>query len=172
MADDLRAFAKWTTGGSWPSAPCPTCKIGDLHLSRGSGGESGLTIVQSGESARNSDSPDWDPTWLVGGFHGVLICTRSHCLERVIVTGDWATDMDEDGDWTDFYRLRFAWPALPLMDAPAGTPKKVIERIEEASRVVWADPASAANGLRRAVEEVLNHRRVRKTTLTATRLRP
>jgi hypothetical protein len=124
-----------------------------------------MTTVLTAESARLRDHPGWDPDWLIGGFHGVLVCTRPQCEERVIVAGEYHTDVSDDPNeqYTDYYRLRFAWPAIPLMIPPAATPQAVLDRLEEASRVVWADPGSAANALRRCVEAVLDHQKVKKT---------
>lgn len=165
VADDLRAFDKPFEDTKWPSAPCPTCKVGNLHVSRGADGAAVMSTVKSGASERATDRQTWDgdPFDFRGMFHGLLVCARPQCEERVVVAGEWTTDVDDYGHYTAYLLLRFAIPAIPLMTAPPGTPEKVTLRIEEASRVVWADPASAANGLRRAVEVVLDHQKVRKT---------
>jgi hypothetical protein len=165
VADDLRAFDKPFEGTKWPSAPCPTCKVGNLHVVRTPDGKQVVSTVKSSASARNTDRETWDgdPLDFYGTFHGVLGCARPQCEERVVVAGEWTTDVDDYGNWTAYYLLRFALPAIPLMTAPTSTPEAVVQRIDEASRVVWADPGSAANGLRRAVEAVLDHQKVRKT---------
>lgn len=112
------------------------------------------------------DDPRWEPEWISGFFHGVLYCGRNACREKVVVTGDYFVDSNDYGEPTGFLRLCFAIPALPLATPPKGTPASVLERIDDASRVVWADPASAANGLRRAVEALLDEQKVNKTKLT------
>jgi hypothetical protein len=57
-------------------------------------------------------------------------------------------------------------PAFPLATPPLGTPGDVVAELDSASRVVWADPKSAANGLRRCIEAVLEHQGISKTRLT------
>jgi hypothetical protein len=80
-----------------------------------------------------------------------------------VVVGDWGTEQDDRGGYDNPLRLRFAWPSLPLLNPPAKTPEAVLEHLELASRIVWADPGSAANALRRCVEAVLDQQRVVKT---------
>lgn len=130
-----------------------------------------MSREQSAESSDATSEDDWEPEYWLGVFHGLLVCARPQCRERVVVVGDWGTQGDGRGDYENSMRLRFAWPALPLVDPPAKTPDAVLERLDEASRVVWADPGSAANGLRRCVEAVLDHQRVAKTALTKARKR-
>ncbi|MEV5967840.1 DUF4145 domain-containing protein [Kribbella sp. NPDC051952] len=157
MADDLRAFDGWFNPANWPVSTCPTCKLGQLML------KDPVTIIEGTQSKNARDHEDWDPDWINGYFQGVLRCGRSGCGEIVLATGEWAVTWDPNGQYSDVLRLRFAIPALPLAVPPTGTPLEVIDRIDEASRVVWSDPASAANGLRRAVESLLDAQKVRKT---------
>lgn len=53
------------------------------------------------------------------------------------------------------------------MKIPDRCPNEVRERIEEAARLIWADPASAANRLRSAIEELLTAQKVPRTRLVA-----
>ncbi|MFE9726878.1 DUF4145 domain-containing protein [Streptomyces sp. NPDC005794] len=48
-------------------------------------------------------------------------------------------------------------PELPLVENFGSCPQMVRERIESASTVLWADPSSAANRLRSAVEALMDH---------------
>lgn len=160
MADDLRAFDGWFNLNEWPSAPCPVCKLGDLHPSQGS-----VTTVTTTSYDWHRDDEEWEPDWKHGFFYGILHCGRSVCREKVIVSGEY--QVTEKGSWeyVDELRLRFAIPAFPLIIPPVGMPEAVLEGIDAASRSVWADPAGAANGLRRAVEAVLDDQKVHKTQI-------
>ena len=159
MADDLRAFDSWFDLNEWPSGPCPVCKLGDLHPSAGS-----ITTVTTTSYDWHEDDEAWEPEWKHGFFHGILYCGRSACREKVIVSGEYRVTMIKLWEkYIDELRLRFAIPALPLVIPPANTPKAALEGIEAASRIVWTDPAGAANGLRRAVEAVLDDQKVHKT---------
>jgi hypothetical protein len=100
---------------------------------------------------------EWEPDWKYGFFYGILYRGRSACREKVIVSGDYRVTMKKLWEeYIDELHLRFAIPALPLVIPPVNTPKAVLEGIDAASRIIWADPAGAANGLRRAVEAVLD----------------
>ena len=159
---DLRAFDSWFSGNEWPSAPCPECKLGDLHIRKGS-----IVTVTTADSDRHRNDSDWEPEWLFGYFHGVIYCTRPVCDEKVVVSGDWRTEWSNTtGNYEDRLRLRYAMPALPLAVPPVKAPSIVVERLKAVSQVVWTDPASAANGLRRCVEALLDHQKVNKTQLT------
>lgn len=165
VADDLRSFDGFFVHDKWPAAPCPTCKQGDLQVGIDSDGRPLMKAVAAAEAARAQAHDNWEPDWLYGVFHGLLVCSRPQCGERVAVAGDYNTsDSDEPGQqYTDYYQLRFALPPIPLMIPPAATPASVIERLELANLVVWADPSSAANALRRCVEAVLDDQKVNKT---------
>lgn len=109
-----------------------------------------------------------DASVLEGHFHGVLKCGFAQCGEHVTVAGDFSVDYDaaEDGHTIEFeyFRLRFATPALILIKPPPGTPPAVIAAIRSASSVLWTDPNAAANRLRVATEELLTAQRVKLTT--------
>jgi len=157
MGDDLRAFDGWFNLNEWPSAPCPVCKVGDLHPSEGS-----VTTVTTTSYDWHIDDDEWEPDWENGFFHGILYCGRSACREKVIVSGEYRVTEIASWDYSPELRLRFAIPAFPLIIAPARTPEAVTEGIDAASRIVWTDPGGAANGLRRAVEAILDDQKVRK----------
>ena len=44
-----------------------------------------------------------------------------------------------------------------INDTLALYPEDVASRVAEAGRVIWADPSAAANRLRLAIEQVLDH---------------
>jgi len=166
VAADLRAFDAWFEERRWPSAPCPQCKLGDLHPTSDS-----IVLESTADSIRHGDHPNWEPEWIFGFFHGALYCARPVCREIVIVSGQFRVEMGSDGNYQNEIRLRYAIPALPLAIPPPNTPPAVVAGLEEASRVVWTDPLSAANGLRRCVEALLDHEKVPKTQLTKQRKR-
>lgn len=159
MADDLRAFDGWFYAGQWPSAPCPVCKLGDLQDRKDS-----IQTVTTTSYDRNIDDDAWEPDWEHGFFHGVLYCGRSACKEKMVVSGEYRmNECRKAYEYHQQFRLRYAIPAIPLAAPPANTPKVIVDEIERASSIVWADPAGAANALRRAVEALLNHQGVNKT---------
>lgn len=158
MPDDLRSFDAWFYASQWPSALCPVCKKGDLQPKKES-----IKQVTTANYDQHRDDDGWEPDWEHGFFHGVLYCGRPQCSEKVIVSGQFRVKEIGWYEYGNMLRLRYAIPAFPLAVPPSKTPQAVLSRLEEASRIVWTDPSAAANGLRRCVEALLNHQKVRKT---------
>lgn len=167
MNTDLQAFDGWFKDNEWPAAPCPVCKLGQLAPA----GDDAVQTVKSAASDRARDHPDWDPEWINGYFHGVLRCNRPGCKETCVVTGEYKVAYSAHGEYDELLRLRHALPPLPLVVTPKDTPVDVEARLTEASYVIWDDPASSANALRRCVEAILDDQNVNKTVLTKKRTR-
>lgn len=138
MAEDLRHLDGWVRADRWPHVECPVCLVG--HLA-----PDGMTAVPSAHSSRMYDLTHL-PDDLSGTFHGLLRCAVSTCRESVAVAGDYAVDFDaRQDDRTqkyDFYRLRFALPALKIILPPTRTPKPVTKAIDSAATIIWADASA------------------------------
>jgi hypothetical protein len=145
-------LAGWVREGQWPAVACPVCRDGVLL-------EDSVQGVATSASERAYRVTD-DPMDLSGGFYGSLRCNVAACHEAVLIAGDYTVDIDVDADGRtkerDFFKLHYIRPALPIILPPEGTPPAVVAAIEAASVVVWADPSSAANRLRLAVEALLS----------------
>ena len=174
MAQDLRLLDDWVQKSTWPHVACPACGIGYLA-------PDSFITVQSAASSRAQDHEGWEPEWIHGTFHGTLRCGVPRCGEPVSIAGDYKVDavLAAGGGWygqyDDYFRLRFAIPAPPLLIAPSKTPESVRLAVRAASALLWTDPAAAGNRLRFAIEELLtaegmrrfinkNGRRTRLTT--------
>lgn len=108
---------------------------------------------------------------LTGTCSGTFRCSDSECGRAVLISGDWSHDIDVDPltngtRWTDYIRVRYVTPALPIFVPPAKTPVKVTAAIKAASELLWINPNAAANLLRQAMEELLNSKRVRRIAVT------
>lgn len=166
----LTDLADWTTIPAWPRVGCPECRIGTV------GHEAVTQHLDAASRALVEQSRrDWNgPDELSGPFSGTLACDNHDCEARLVVAGDWAYSWDVDltdgsAHLTDFYRVRFVLPPLRLFEPPAATPSSVQAEITASGVVVFANPSAAGNRLRRAVEELLDAQRVRKTELRARR---
>lgn len=133
------------------------------------------TIHEDPVSIKARDHEAWDPDWITGSFVMTPACHA--CGKITVLAGehkvDYKTSLDGTwhGDYEDFFRLRAASPGIRLIDVPDRTPDDVQTAVREAASVMWASPSSAVNGLRRAVERMLDHKRVRKTKVTTKRKR-
>lgn len=159
MAKDLRPLGDRVSRTTWPNTPCPACGDGLLAVEV-------LVTVEAARSARGHDT--WEPDMIRGTFHGALRCGLASCNEPVVVSGDFVVGPDRaaDGSWfggyDDFFRLRYAQPALAIVGCPHGTPDTVREAVAAVARIVWTDPGSAANRLRLATEELLTAQKIRR----------
>jgi hypothetical protein len=61
----------------------------------------------------------------------------------------------EDG-YINYLTPKFFLPHLPLIESYDLCPTSVQERIDAAAKIIWADPSSAANRLRSAVEALMD----------------
>jgi hypothetical protein len=119
--------------------------------------------MEESETSKRWQSEQWDewePDWIHGGFHSVLRCGKRTC-DLVRVVGKMVLVADERGGWDgqswvhEFSPL-FFHPALPLLQSHEAAPEAVLQRVAAASTVLWADPSSAANRLRSAVEALMD----------------
>ena len=61
---------------------CPTCQIGVLI-----GDKKNITVYEGSGSKTAHDHPGWEPSWIYGGFSGILTCSNSYCSEMVSIIG-------------------------------------------------------------------------------------
>lgn len=147
---------------------CPVCRegtVGPKQLLSQLDAESKHSI----ELAKRFEGP-WDE--LSGTFAGVLACDYSRCAQELAVAGDYAHTWDFDDfdgygspPLVDMYRMRFIQPALIMLRVPPRTPKGVGAEIAGASQLLFLNPSAAGNRLRRAVEELMDAHRIRKTAI-------
>ncbi|PKH42155.1 protein of unknown function [Nocardioides alpinus] len=170
MAKPISALVGWLDEYDWPKVSCPTCGEGGLDFV-----EKSITTLEDVESAAKQESYKQGlagPEELSGTFHGHLICDNSSCRDAVAMAGDWGLWVNdgmypERGSFGSVYRIRYLNPPLRLMNLPDKTPQKVQDCVQFASSVLWASPASAANQLRQAVEELLTARKVKRFVVNA-----
>ncbi|WP_344949757.1 DUF4145 domain-containing protein [Actinomadura miaoliensis] len=118
------------------------------------------------ESKRAHDHENWDPDWIQGSYYAILSCPRQECLERVISVGEMqvAPVVTESGSWygeyDDHLLPKYFQPPLNIIDLPDKCPADIGAQIEDASRILFMDPDSAANRIRVAIETLLTANKV------------
>lgn len=168
VSNRLLKLAGWVLHASWPPIPCPDCgegiirPAGDLMKLHDPASEQLLAHITAGMAGTGE---------LTGTCSGTFRCSDPECGRAVLISGDWSYDVDVDTltngtRWTDFIRVRYVSPALPIFTPPAKTPEKVTAAIHAASELLWINPNAAANQLRQAIEELLTSKRVRRTEIT------
>jgi hypothetical protein len=160
---DIREFDCWLAEPTWPKVTCPECRMGGLELD---GTPARALDPQSEELVDLNSRNLGPPEELVGTFHGQLVCDNARCRRKVSIAGDWQLVFNDEDPWNDQFvarfRVRYTNPPMRIMELPAHTPDPVVRAVESAATVLWASPASAANRLRFAVEQLLTARKIRR----------
>lgn len=149
MPADLRKFDGKFFNSKWPDVQCPVC------LNSVARPETDSIRLHPAANSDLQDHEAWEPEWIHGVFSGHIRCADSNCNQPVAVTGEYRVIELDYNDYDEILTLRSALPALPMCVCPDETPDAVKNQLERASAVVWADPQSAANSLRRAVEALV-----------------
>lgn len=147
----LLPVLSWFHHENWPVMPCGQCSSGFLRPAT-------TSIIDLSQPQR--DHPDWGPEWVKGYWTGESECTNQHCQHAAALVGH--MELREEDlwgmghfTWERFLRIRYVEPPLRLANLPSQCPVDVREQVEVASRIIWADAASAATRLRSAVELLL-----------------
>jgi hypothetical protein len=158
VAKHLSKFTGLLSEKYWPTVPCPTCEVGNLQLA------DGVQVIWASHVMTAPDYPPLAEIEYSGSFTAHLRCDDGGCREGVVVAGrayvDEQWESVTESRYQTFLQVHFVDPALRLFQIPPTTPEPIAKAIESASVVMWASPSSAANRLRYAVEEVLNHQGV------------
>lgn len=161
----LLTLAEWVSRDTWPSVPCHECGRGLVHLK---GNLHTVTDEPSQIALERANAGLGPREELSGHASGTLVCTNPSCKNQHLVSGEWKELVDfDEAAWRDVYvdhiLVKLIAPTLPIIAIPPATPAKVTAAIHAASDVIWLNPSAAANQLRQAIEEILNHKKVRRT---------
>lgn len=158
MGAALTPLADWLPLHRWPALPCGACATGTLTIDEPVG-------VETGRSKRLGTHEGWDPDWIEGFFTASARCANVVCHETAVVAGEMSVDAatppyrQQAGyppdQYETYYRLHYVEPALRIVKLFESCPGELNAAVRAASRVLFADPPSAAGRLRAAVEILL-----------------
>lgn len=154
---------KWnTTFVDFPAWECPRCNDGRFIERPGAG-----FSEETASTRIIKDGPDWEPDWFRHRFAKQFECSNEDCKEIAVVCGTSSpvelNDYDsQTQEWVDNYTVTSIDPAPCPITVPEETPAEVMFQIYRASTLYWVDANAAANALRKALEEIMNERKVAK----------
>jgi hypothetical protein len=165
---------RFSPDGSTAPWPCPAC--GQLNLTAIS---SSVHTYEGRESARYRSYEEWEPGWIEARFICMLQCA---CEEYVSVTGRHGVEEGISSepnnpeayphvDYEDYYEPLFFHPALRIVNVPKQVPRDVRDQLIQSFAMFWCDLDACANRIRTSIEKLLNHRGVKRTTLTSKKKR-
>ncbi len=165
MSVDRTIFQKAFSKANLPEWTCPTCNRGILKGKNGS-----FTREETWASKEAHGHPHWEPEWISYRYVCQFVCTNPKCEEVVFNAGTGTVSEevdynDEEGysmSYVDLYKPKFFTPALNIFKVSATTPGDVKESIHKSFELFFANPSAAANQMRIALEQLLDHLKVKK----------
>jgi hypothetical protein len=144
---------------------CPTCGKGILKIKADT-----FSSVETSGSKKARGDEEWEPQWIEYVYSCLLACSNEACQGVVATSGEGFVDVDfgydDDGepvqDWFDFFRPKYFYPHLKLFSIPKGTPKDVIEEINQSFELFFCNPPSASNHIRIALENLLTYMKIKR----------
>ena len=148
-----------------PSWVCPKCGKGILKIKADT-----FNKVETPASKKAHGHEEWDPGCIEYVYSCLLVCSNEVCKDVVANSGEGFVDVDIDYEdngqpvqgWFDFFRPKYFYPHLKLFSLPAGTPKDVVEEINQSFELFFCNPPSASNHIRIALENLLTYMKVKR----------
>jgi len=152
--------------GSQPQWLCPTCNTGLLK-----GVKSSFVRAETNKSNKEHSHIEWEPEWIRYSYACQFKCTNPACEEAVFNVGvgsvDSGLDYDDNGQpsgqtYFDIFQPRFFIPHLNIIRIPDKTPDSIKSSLHNSFELFFASPSASANYLRIALEQLLDHFKIKK----------
>lgn len=162
---DRQPYELSFTADQLPDWTCPACQKAILVLSQDS-----FHFTETAASSRAHQDDNWEPEWIEYVYTCQLKCPNSACGELVVSCGNGSVDCyegyDDDGYpvqmWADRFTPKFFYPNLKMFKIPSKTPDGVVDELDQSFTLLFANPSSASNHVRIAVEDILTALRVKR----------
>jgi len=130
-----------------------------------------LNVYESPVSLSYHSHSEWEPSWINGGFIGLLKCSNTKCAEIVSIIGKMNVieghEYNEELDRMDYIGhqmltpLQF-YPTLNIFLINKDVPNKISDVILSAFSLYWVDLSSCANKIRVVAELIMDDKKVPK----------
>jgi hypothetical protein len=148
----------WLTKTYNPAWTCPTCGRGSVSLNADT-----LHHPSDFDTRRYFEDGGDDPESWTGRFCCILTCSNQACREVVAAAGRASQERNElSGEVYMVFNPECFSPPVPLFPIPGQCPSDVTAELKAAFAVFWSDLPALMNHLRKAVEVIMDHLRVRK----------
>lgn len=148
-----------------PAWICPTCAEGTLEIITKE-----VKHWETAASKIDRTMDDWEPEQWSGTFLAQLKCSRNWCGERVVVSGEVVQESLDGENVTLRFMPKCFHPSLSIIKVPDSAPQTVHRTIYLAGSLLYADPSSSGNKVRIAVEQLLDHFKVKRFTKKGKRI--
>ncbi len=165
---DIKKWSQHFDNDNYPDYSCPTCRIGVLkkiNLAR----EVAFKQPFFQDEIEDYGYYRYGKKYI---FSSILKCGNKDCQQIVSMIGEFLEDYEafDSGQLVtrDFssYFPKYFYPNLQIFDYPENLPEKIKEEINHSFANFFADTASSANKIRRAIELLVSELKAPKYTLT------
>ncbi len=165
----------------FPNWPCPRCSDGVLRPVRKTFHywESAASH-EAGRSFFIASQIDFDDNEMLGmelsKYRYSVLLKCNNCKEYVSscgsgnVSDDFFSELN-DTVLTDFFYPEYFYPALKIFPIHEKCPKQVASQIESSFKLFFADPSASANYIRKAVDEILTSKKVKRYAINKNKKR-
>jgi hypothetical protein len=125
---------------------------------------------ETAESEESHGHLAWEPHWVEGRFSCLMkgpTCKNPSAVSGTYSAAEMYADMGEGEPQMVpliTYTPTFFSDAPHVIEAPDAVPANIVEELETSFKLYWVSPEACANSIRSAVELLLTHFRVRRTT--------
>lgn len=165
MSIDRKKFKLPFRGKGLTKWNCPTCGKGLLRVKPGT-----FHSEETRASRREHSYDEWEPEWIEYVYSCLLECNNTACKEIISSSGVGSVThdigYDEKGelydDLTACFSPQFFSPNLKIFNYQKNIPDEVTDELENSFSLFFCDPPSSANHIRMALENLLNHMKIKK----------
>ena len=148
--------------------PCSNCSNGYLLLN-----EDTFFSEETSASQKTQSHYGWEPELISLVYSCIFRCSNNNCNEQFVSSGhgclDWDIEEDEHGIEKQVYSPCFEpyylYPSLKIIDIPKNVPNDITNQLNKSFELFFSSPSAAINHARSALELILNHLKVPKTTI-------
>lgn len=161
----LTSYFKKNENAYWH---CPTCSNGYLVIEDNTFSSRETAISQKGHGHYA-----WEPDWVSLVYSCIFKCTNKDCSEKVSSSGhgflDWDIEEDEDGipqqTYSECFEPYYFYPPLKIINIPENVPDDITEQLKKSFELFFSSPSASVNHARSALELILTHLKVPRTTI-------
>jgi Domain of unknown function (DUF4145) len=165
-------------GGLWkvtfkiiPSWPCPSCQNSVIVLQKDS-----IHRLQTRRSITHQAEVHSEPTEIEERFSALMQCQNECCGQVVSIGGNVIHEEDHNDDlqilnWSVVFEPKLLLPAPKIFPIFDSCPDAVKIELERTFGLFWFDTGASANGLRSAIEALLNDLKIARTLINKKRKR-
>ena len=165
MSIDRKKFKLPFRGKGLTKWNCPTCGKGLLKIKPGT-----FHHEQTRASRRARSSDDWYPEWIEYVYSCLLECNNTACKEIVSSSGvgspHQCLGFDDKGmsynDYEERFYPKYFSPHLKIFNYQKKFPDAITDELDNSFSLFFCDPPSSANHIRMALENLLNHMKIKK----------